>query len=75
MNFLQWLFCKSPKIEQKYKRGNKIKKWAKAGKSGERILCPNCNHDVVVPDFTWLEATCRNCDKTSSKYDWFEVEQ
>ena len=75
MGFLKWLFHKATTKNAKYERGHRIKKWGNNTRVGNRILCPRCNYDVLVRDYTWMQMVCPKCHEKSHKYDWYETKQ
>ena len=51
-----------------------ITKYARAGKWGKHIMCPNCRSISKVYHFSWSGIQCQQCDECIDKQHW-SIEQ
>ena len=51
-----------------------ITKYARAGKRGKHIMCPNCQSITRVYHFSWSGIQCQQCDECIDKQHW-SIEQ
>ena len=51
-----------------------ITKYARAGKWGKHIMCPNCRSISKVYNFSWSGLQCQQCETCIDKQHW-SIEQ